>query len=403
MINSNPPQEALPNWLPAEQVPRLAESYGSPLYVYSESALLGQAEQALSIDAPFGHTVRFAMKANPNPSVLEAFRDAGLHIDASSGCEAERAMEAGFSPDQVMITSQQIPKNLEELVEQGVLFNATSLHQLETYCELFPGSEVSVRINPGIGSGMNRRTTTGGVSSSFGIWHEYIPQVREIADKHGVRINKLHTHIGSGTDPEEWAKAALTSLAIAEQFDDVVTLNLGGGFKVGRMAEESSANMTVIGEHLHIVLKEFAHRTGRELHLEIEPGTFLVANAGVLIAQIIDKTDTGETGFTFLRTDTGMNDNMRPSLYGAQHPLITVQADGSLPTEKAELVVVGHNCESGDILTPAPGDPETISPRVLGEVSIGDFVVIGGAGAYGASMSAHGYNSYPSAKEVVID
>ncbi len=394
--------EKLPLWLSPEQVIDLTEKHGSPLYLYSKTALQVQAKQALSLPAPFGLTVRFAMKANPNREVLETFKQAGLHIDASSGYEAEKALQVGFEPSDILITAQQLPKNLKDLVEKGVQFNATSLHQLQVYCDLFPSKDVSVRINPAIGDGMNNRLTTGGVNSSFGIWHEHIDEVKRIATNAGSKITRLHTHIGSGTNPEKWAEAEKVSLKLLEQFDDASILNLGGGFKVARMQDEPSADMTEIGGRLKSGLEQFADKTGRKIHLEIEPGTFMVANAGVLIAEIIDKTDTGTNGHVFLRTNTGMNDLLRPGMYGAQHPLVTVKKNGILSSETEEVVVVGHNCESSDMLTPYPGDPEGLQPRIIGRAEIGDLIVVGGAGAYAYAMSAKGYNSYPSAEEILI-
>lgn len=394
--------EKLPDWLSPEQVVELAKKHGSPLYVYSREALKKQTKEVLGMKMPYGFTVRYAMKANPHPEILKLFKEEGLHIDASSGYEAEKALEAGFEPSHVLITAQQLPRNLEELVSKGVLFNATSLHQLETYCRLFPGGNVSVRINPGIGDGGTKKTNTGGPNSSFGIWHEYIPQAQQIAEAAGVTIDRVHTHIGSGTNPQKWQGAAETSLEIVERFPTATTLDLGGGFKVGRMQGEDSADMTAIGVRLEHLLKQFASRTGRELHLEIEPGTFLVANAGALIAQVIDLKDTGSLGNKFAVLDTGMNDLMRPSLYAAQHPLASIKSDGTLPSAQSELVVVGHNCESGDLFTPDDDDAETLMPRLIGDVAIGDYMVVGGAGAYGAAMAAHGYNSYPSAEEILI-
>jgi diaminopimelate decarboxylase len=156
--------------------------------------------------------------------------------------------------------------------------------------------------------------------------------------------------------------------------------------------------MSHIGQVIADELTLFKSETGRELALELEPGTFMVANAGVLLSTVEDIVDTGADGFTFLKLDTGMNDILRPSLYGAQHPIGLLNTS----SEQHDYVVVGHNCESGDLLTPAPGDPETLGPRTLNKANIGDLVAIGGTGAYCASMAAHGYNSFPSAHEVLI-
>jgi len=145
-------------------------------------------------------------------------------------------------------------------------------------------------------------------------------------------------------------------------------------------------------------IEGFRDRSGRGLHLEIEPGTFLVANAGVIVASCVDVVDTGAEGYCFAKLDAGMPEITRPSLYGAQHP-IDVLAAGR---EQKAVVFVGPCCESGDILTPAPGDPEALAPRWVATPRIGDLVVVGGAGAYCAGMATINYNSYPQAPEVML-
>lgn len=386
------------SFLSHSQATKLATQNGTPLFVYSRAKLIEQAKLIRKVPAPYGLTVRYAMKANPLPEILQILQEEGIKIDASSGYEAEAALKAGFKPGDILITSQQLPKNLSELIKKGVHFNATSLRQLEAYGKIAPRSAVSVRLNPGIGSGHSTKTTTGGLGSSFGIWHEYIPRVQEIAKRYELTIKRVHTHIGSGTDPTVWQAAAKTTLEHLKQFPDATIINLGGGFKVARMDDETGTDVLAIGQVIADELKAFQETTGRQLYLELEPGTFLAANAGILLSRVEDLVDTGKEGYNFLKLDTGMNDILRPSLYGAEHP-IAVLSD-SKQTE--EYVVVGHNCESGDLLTPAPGEPETLGPRKLNKAAVGDLVLIGGVGAYCASMAAHGYNSYPLTQEVVI-
>ena len=153
-----------------------------------------------------------------------------------------------------------------------------------------------------------------------------------------------------------------------------------------------------VGAHVRREIEAFRARDGRSLHLEIEPGTFLVANAGVIVASCVDVVDTGAEGYRFAKLDAGMPEITRPSLYGAQHP-IDVLATGR---EQAAVVFVGPCCESGDILTPAPGDPEALAPRWVPSPRIGDLVLVGGAGAYCAAMATINYNSYPQAPEVML-
>lgn len=375
--------------------------YGTPTYVYDEETLRAYAKELLAVPNAFGFTARFAMKALPNVAVVQIFSGMGLHIDCSSGYEAERALRAGVPPNHVQITAQQWPHNLQDLVEQGVQFCACSLHQLETYGSLFPDTEVCVRINPGLGSGHSNRTNVGGPAASFGIWHEYLDRVEAIRSQYNLTISRMHTHIGSGADPEAWHTCAQLSLGIAAKLPDVRTLSLGGGFKVGRMALEPSADLQVIGRRIVADFEAFHSQHGRTLRLELEPGTYLVANAGAIVSSIIDVVDTGPKGYTFIKTDTGMTEVIRPSMYGAQHPIVVVPAT---PEKRGmrDCIVVGHCCESGDILTPEPGNPEGLQPRTLVEPKIGDLLVIGGAGAYCAGMSAKNYNSFPEAPEVLL-
>lgn len=373
------------------------ERFGTPAYVYDRASLEAAARNALAFPHAFGFTLRYAMKANPNHAILKLFLDLGLHIDASSEHEVERALRAGFPGGRIQLTSQAPAKDLKSVVGRGILYNACSLHQLASFGTLFPGRALSIRVNPGLGSGHSNRTNVGGPGSSFGIWHEHLEDARALAARHGVTITRLHTHIGSGTDPVVWQRVARMSIAIAGRLPEVATLNLGGGMKVARMPDEVSTDLLEIGGHLRQEFLGFRERTGRSLHLEIEPGTALVANAGCIVASVIDVVETGKDGYLFAKLDTGMNEVTRPSLYGAQHP-IDVLAEGR---ESAKTVFVGPCCESGDILTPAKGDPEALAPRVVPRPAIGDLVVVGGAGAYCAAMSTINYNSYPQAPEVL--
>lgn len=387
------------NWLSSQQAQRLAISHGTPLFVYSRQYLGRRAKELAGLNLPYGYTPRYAVKANSHPEILALFDSLGLNFDASSGYEAETLLKQGIAGSKISLSGQEPPKNLAELLNQGMRFTATSMHQLELFTETAPqGTPMGLRVNPGLGSGQNNRLTTGGRGSSFGLWHEYLDQALSLAGRAGLSIQKLHVHIGSGADPAVWGKVMDTALALAKRMPGVTVLNIGGGYKIARMPDEPEADLTAIVSTFTKKLKNFAAATGRQLHLEIEPGTWLVGHAGILLAEIIDIVDTGADGFTFLRANTGMNDILRPTLYGAQHRITAINS----AKEEAEYVVVGHNCETGDILTPASGDPERLQTRRLPKVQIGDLLVIHDVGAYCASMSAKGYNAFPSAQEVLI-
>src|SRR6266568_2575857 len=331
--------------LTADVAAEVRRRFGTPCYVYDRAALEAAARQALAFPAPFGFTLRYAMKANPSRGVLQLFRDLGLHVDASSDFEVERALRAGFAPERIQLTSQAPSLALASHVARGVLFNACSLHQLDELGRIARGGEVSVRMNAGLGSGSTKRTNTGGPASSFGIWHAYLDEAKTLAARHRLVIRGLHTHIGSGSDPAVWTRVAGLVLEIAARLPDVTTVSLGGGFKVARVPGEQATDLVAVGSVVREAFVDFQRRTGRKLRLEIEPGAYLVANAGAVVATCVDVVDTGEDGYLFAKLDAGMTEVTRPSLYGAQHP-IAVLAEGR---PAARVVFVGPCCESGDI------------------------------------------------------
>lgn len=386
---------------------QVRELYGRdnrPVYVYSRDLLAKQAKAALLFDVPYGLTVRYAMKANPHPEIINIFNKLGIQIDASSGYEAEVALEAGVDPERIMITTQELPGNLESLVERGAGFTACSMYQLEEYGKIAPGTNVAIRINPGIGAGENKKVTTSGLSASFGIWYAYLPQALALAKKYNLTVSQLHTHVGVGTDPAEWASVAHANLDLVKNMPDVVSMSLGGGFKMGRMYGEPAADMTSISEPISAMLVDFAKKTGRKIGVEIEPGTFMVANAGSLLASIVDVKDTGPQGYNFLILNVGMGEFLRSTMYGSQHPLVVVpSSEGGSSRDVGDYVVVGHCCESSDVFTVASGASTEIEPRLLQRAEIGDLMCIEGVGAYCASMSAKGYNSFPTVDEVFVD
>ena len=264
-------------FLTPEGTLKLREEFGTPFFVYDEATLKGQALKALDFPNAFGLTVRFAMKALPNAAVLQLFDGLGLHIDASSGYEVRRAMAAGITADKISLSSQELPADLPELLDLGIKYNACSLRQLEAYGKARKGDrtdQLGVRFNPGLGSGGTGKTNVGGPASSFGIWHELMPQVAVIRNPHptltltrtrtltltlsltltltltltslisdeqvqaivkeyDLEPARVHTHIGSGSDPAVWQKVAGLSLALCEQIPSVRILNLGGGYKAG--------------------------------------------------------------------------------------------------------------------------------------------------------------------------
>ena len=372
---------------------------GTPTYVYDEESLRGQAEKALKFPNKFGLTVRFAMKASPNAAILQLFHSMGLHFDASSGYECTRAMMAGIPASHMSLSSQEFPSDFKDLYEKGIEVNLCSLEQIEKFGQLFPGGKCGIRFNPGRGSGGTGKTNVGGPSSSFGIWHELKDDVKALVEKYDLNVVRIHTHIGSGSDPAVWQDVTNDSINLVRDFPDVTVLNLGGGYKVGRMSYEESTDLQVVGEPVSELFAKFADETGRKLKLEIEPGTYLVANSGALLTAVQDIVTTGIDGHKFIKLDSGMTEVLRPSLYGAQHPIVALKDT----SETEEYIVVGHCCESGDMFSCAPGEPETLDRKKLKSVDLGDLISIEGSGAYCSGMSTKNYNSFPEAPEVMID
>lgn len=381
----------------------LRETYGSPLFVYDRTQLVAAAREVLAFPNAFGLTARYAMKANPNRTILRLFREAGLWIDASSVFEVERARRAGYAPEQISLSTQELPADIGDLLNAGVQVNCCSLSQIETVGKLRPGHRIGLRFNPGAGSGGHRKTNTGGPESSFGIWKDLLPDARERVEQYGLQVFRIHSHIGSGSDPEVWKAVAQATLDLARAFPEVTTVNLGGGYKIGRVPGERTTDLQAIGAPMADAFRAFAAETGRELHLEIEPGTWLVGRAGFLLSTVQDIVTTGAEGYTFYKLDTGMTEILRPPLYGSQHTMEVVPADPDAPDAEESAVVVGHCCESGDLLTCAPGEPDVLNAVRFRKAGMGDLFLIGGVGAYCSSMSALNYNSFPAPAEVLVD
>ncbi len=389
-------------FLTPENLEQIKMEFETPTFVYDEAILRANAQAVKEFPNAFGLFPRYAMKAAPTSAIIRIFNDEGLGIDASSGFEVERAVSSGVGTELISMSTQEFPDHFRYWIQDGIKANLCSIQQIHKFGQWGRGESIGLRFNPGLGSGGTNRTNVGGPSSSFGIWKDDLEETKALCQEYGLKVERIHTHIGSGSDPEVWKRAASMSLDLVRHFPTVHTLNLGGGYKVARMKDEQATDLREIGEPVKQLFEDFAKETGRELTLEIEPGNFLLANACSLVTTVQDVTSTGSEGYRFLKLNAGMTEILRPSLYGAQHPIVLVPEEGQNKfREEMDQVVVGHCCESGDLLTPAPGDPEVLATRRLPRGEMGDFCVIEGAGAYCSSMSAKNYNSFPEAAEVL--
>lgn len=389
-------------FLTYDDLDEIQMEFGTPTFVYDEATLRANAREVLNFPNASGLFPRYAMKAAPTAAILRIFNEEGLGIDASSVHEVERAVRAGFGTEAISLSTQELADDFIYWAQDGIKINLCSINQIHKIGRWGKATRVGLRFNPGKGSGGNNRTNVGGLASSFGIWKDDLNEAIKLCQEYKLVVERIHTHIGSGSDPEVWKMVASMTLHLARAFPSVETINLGGGYKVARMPDEKPTDLQEVGAPVKELFKSFAEETGRQLKLEIEPGTFLLAHACSLVTRVQDVTSTGTDGYRFLKLDSGMTEILRPSLYGAQHPIHLVCEPGQQKfRESMEQVVVGHCCESGDLLTPAPGDPEALAPRILPRGEIGDFCVIEGAGAYCSSMATKNYNSFPEAAEVI--
>jgi len=387
-----------PNFITPEIVSHIQENYRTPVYVYSEKELRERARDFLGFPSAFGHTVRYAMKANPQRNILKIFDQEGLSFDASSDFEALRILAAGVHPDKIQISSQELWSHTKELIDKWVFFVATSLHQLDFFGKNFPGKSCGVRVNPWVNSGAFAKISTGGKNSSFGIWYTKVDEIKIIAEKYNITINKLHFHIGSENTPESWVDSAGLGFDILRQIETIDVFDMGWGHKMAIMPYEKSADLKAIGQAVSEKFENFYTETGRKIHLEMEPGKYLVINSCSMLVEIQDIVDTWRVGFTFLKTNSWMNDMPRVAMYWVQEPLYII--NNSEKTE--DYVVVGHCCESSDIITCKLYDAEMIETRTLPKASIGDILVVDGVGWYNSGMAIKNYNSFPESGELLL-
>lgn len=367
----------------------LARQYGSPLYVY-DGAIIRRQYRALRDAITYPDTRFFyASKANPNRKLMNILREEGCGLEAVSYNEVLAGLDAGFAPEEIIFTCSFITKDeLEAVIKAGVMVNIDSLTQLRWFGEMNPGGAVSLRINQGIGAGHHQHTITGGPDSKFGIDITQIDDAKRIAAEHNVRIVGLHQHIGSHIlEPETFMLAIRALLKTAQQFDGLEFLDFGGGFGVAYRETDEPLNLRELGamitKEVEIFTKEYGH-----IQIRFEPGRFLMAESGVLLATVADIKETPY--HTFVGLNTGFNHLIRPMMYGSYHQIVNASnTDGK--TRKVWLV--GNICESGDIFA---------KDRDLQEPKAGDTIAILDAGAYGYAMSFF-YNGRKQPEEVLVE
>lgn len=379
-------------------VPAIAHEFGTPTYVYDAAKIVDRINDLRKFDV-----IRYAQKACSNIAILDLVRRNGVLVDTVSAGEIHRAFKAGFKvtgdPPEIVYTADIFDRDaLAMVVKHGIHVNCGSPEMIDQLGELAPGRNITLRVNPGFGHGHSQKTNTGGEQSKHGIWHEQLDDCLRRADRHGLGITGLHMHIGSGTDLEHLAQVCGAMEKAALNVGRTITaISAGGGLPIPYSEGQSYIDLHRYFDLWDKTRKRLEDKFGHRLRLEVEPGRYLVAESGYLIAEIRAVKQMGPNVFYLL--DAGFNNLARPILYGAYHPMSIAPANGDRDRSRQEVVVGGPLCESGDIFTQQEGG--FVCKRLLPAASVGDYLVIERAGAYGFVMASN-YNAKPLAAEVLI-
>jgi len=357
----------------------------TPRYVYNLPTIRERARALRALQSV--DRVYYAVKANAHPAILRALAQEGLGFECVSPGELDAVdaiAEANASPR--LFTPNFAPHvDYERALQRGVPVTLDALHPLQHWPDLFAGREIMLRVDLGRGLGHHDKVRTGGADSKFGLPLEHLDAFMELARRHDVRITGLHAHLGSGImDASHWPTVCGQLASIAERVGSVRTLNLGGGLGVPSHPGEAELDIAAVDAALAEV-----KRTYPQYELWLEPGRWLVADAGVLLAHV---TQTKRKGtIDYLGCDAGMHVLIRPALYDAWHEIVNLSRLGA----SADIVyqVVGPICESGDVLG---------VDRHLPRSEEGDVLLIAQTGAYGESMSSR-YNLRALAEPAILE
>lgn len=355
------------------------------LYVYDLDTVRARCEAIAgltNLDRGF-----YAMKANGHRELIRTAVESGLGIECVSiqEVEAARAAAPALTPDRILFTPNFASREeYAQALAMGIHLTLDGLHPLRAWPELFAGSEITLRINPQRPEGHHKHVRTAGPEAKFGLHRDEVDEAIALARDAGAKITGLHVHSGSGiSDPEHWRRVGVFLTETARDLPDVKVLDLGGGLGV----DEASGPRRIDTRALDAMLGELKTAyPGYEFWLE--PGRFIAAEAGVLLARVTQLKQTPDA--RFIGINTGMNSLIRPALYGARHEIVNLTRLDEDATIIADIV--GPICESADRLG---------AQRLLPETREGDVILIGNGGAYGRVM-ASSYNMREPAAEAVI-
>ncbi len=406
----NPSVRRVSDW-DADRLHDLAAEYDTPLYVQDLDRVRENCERLR--DAFPDADVRYAVKAHTGRAVLETVREAGLDAECASAGEVDRALAAGFGGDRLHYTAVNPPtRDLDYVVgvaeaEPGLTVTVGALDTLDRLAERGYDGRVCVRVNPGVGAGHHEKVRTGG-AAKFGIPYDRAAEAtRNAAERFDVV--GIHAHAGSGIDPDQLDShrelvARMGDLAreLAEPDKDGVApldleyVDVGGGFGVPYKEDAPALDLPAVGE----ATREAVAPLPAGVDLAIEPGRYVVADAGVLLTRVNTVKPTPDE--RVVGVDAGMTDLLRPAMYDAYHPIRNLGggrgddgSDAPSPDDRSAtpVTVAGPICETGDTLC---------RNRALADPARGDLLAVGIAGAYGYEM-ANQYNSRPRPAEVALD
>ena len=356
----------------------------TPRYVYHLPTVRHQARELKSLGTV--DRLHYAVKANTHPAILRALAEEGFGFECVSPGELKAVMAAVPESSPLLFTPNFAPR--EDYVwafTTRATVSLDSLYPLEHWGDVFHGREIVLRIDLGRGLGHHEKVRTGGSGSKFGLPVEQIDAFLRLADTYNVTVRGLHAHLGSGIlDAKHWGEVYGQLASLAERIGSVDFLDIGGGLGVPSHPGEARLDIAALGEVLREVKSAYPH-----YQLWMEPGRYLVADAGVLITRVTQQK--GKGSWRYLGVDTGMNSLIRPALYDAWHEIVNLTRLDEPAT--ALYQVVGPICESGDVIG---------SDRRLPEAKEGDVMLIAQAGAYGKVMSSP-YNLRDEAEEIVIE
>lgn len=380
------------------QLTDLAQQFGTPLYVYDADKIREKISVLRGSLKGFPLSIKYACKANTNISILRVMLQNGVDLDVVSPQELELGILAGYAGNQITFTPSGVDfSEIEFAVDKGAIVNLDNLSVLEKFGQKYGSTKPClIRIKPHVFGGGNEKIMTAHPESKFGISIHQKEEILTIVSQYKIHVIGLHQHTGSDIkDGKTFQEAASALFEFAFDFKDLEIIDLGGGFKVPYSPEDPGVDMQEVGQLMSQSFLEFSRKYGRELRLWVEPGKFLVSEAGTFLAQAtVVKNDPIKT---FLGINTGLNHLIRPMMYGSYHYIFNA-SNANSGTQKAYRVV-GNICETDTFSFDFNGKQDE---RYLNEVKEGNIIALANAGAYGFTMASH-YNSRYLPAEVLID